>query len=235
MAKITVNMGNFKVDELELEPGTLSIGRNHDNRLHINDPMVSKHHAQIVTVFNSTYVEDLGSTNGTLVNGQKAKTHTLHNGDVLTIGHYQILFQSETPVPLQNINVTLMTGVSQLEKLTQKAKQKKGIHSKKTPQKVDHTSPQQLIQQPSAHSTQTTDQPALKLHENTHAPVTENTTLPDIGDCADFLGHKQRPTPIATMRPLRKSDTSPIPSLKTIVLAVLAAVATFNLLMILFN
>ncbi len=124
MAKITVNRENFQVDERELEQGSLTIGRNQDNDLSIDDPAVSGHHAQIVTVFDSSYIEDLGSTNGTFVNGKQAKTHTLHNGDVLTMGHYQILFQSETAAIAQNANATMMIGASQLEELTTKAKQK---------------------------------------------------------------------------------------------------------------
>jgi len=74
MAKIIVNRENFQVDEIDLQQGTLNIGRTSDNDLVIDDLTVSGRHAKIVSVFNSTYVEDLGSTNGTYVNGKRVQT-----------------------------------------------------------------------------------------------------------------------------------------------------------------
>ncbi|MBL1278140.1 MAG: FHA domain-containing protein [Ectothiorhodospiraceae bacterium] len=234
MAKITVNMGNFKVDEIELEQGTLSIGRNHDNQLHIDDAAVSNHHAKIVTVFDSTYVEDLGSTNGTFVNGQKSKTHTLHNGDVLTIGHYQLLFQSEIPAAMNDANATMMIGVSQLEELTKKARQSKSNRHNKAP-KVSHAVSGHSTQKIPPASSPDSKKPALKVHNNAGTPITHDKKLPDIEDNADLLDRKKHPIPSSTMRPLRKSDTSPLPSLKVIALAVMATVATFTLLMVFYK
>lgn len=239
MARITINRDTFKVDERELEQGTLTIGRNQDNDLHIDDPTVSGHHAQIVTVFDSSYVEDLGSTNGTFVNGKKTKTHTLHNGDLLIIGQYQLLFQTDNSVAMQNANATMMMGVSQLEELTKKAKQIKLANAAvdpvsppvKTTPKLDGHATQKLP----PHLIPTAGKPTLKVHENTGEPSTNNDELPDIGDSTNLIDRHGHPTPAATMRPLRKTDTSPLPSLKVIALAVLATVATFTLLMLLFR
>lgn len=227
MARITVNMGNFKVDELELEPGTLNIGRNHDNHLHIDDPTVSNHHAKIVSVFNSSYVEDLGSTNGTFINGQKTKTHTLHNGDVLTIGRYQILFQSELTA-MQELNATMMIGVNLLEKLTQEAKQKKYITPEKT-HAVHQPSQKQAIPEPGEHLPQAANKPPLKLHENTTAPITKDNMPPDINNTV-LLGPKSHPTLI-----LPEQNISPASLRKIIALAVLAAITTFILLTVFFT
>ena len=235
MARITVNRDSFKIDERELLQGTLSIGRNQDNDLQIDDPAVSGHHAKIVTVFESHYVEDLSSTNGTFVNGTRTKTHTLHNGDVLTIGHYQLLFQSNNTAAMQDANATMMIGVSQLQELTRKSKQIKA-DSQKTG-RLQTGSPETAKPKSSAQSTQTlstTQKPVLKLHHNDAEPIAKNDELPDIEDGTDILDRKGHPTPAATMRPLRKSDTSPLPSLKIIVLSVLATVATFTLLMLFF-
>ena len=247
MARITVNRDSFKIDERELLQGTLSIGRNQDNDLQIDDPAVSGHHAKIVTVFESHYVEDLSSTNGTFVNGTRTKTHTLHNGDVLTIGHYQLLFQSNNTAAMQDANATMqsaretlaklamMIGVSQLQELTRKSKQIKA-DSQKTG-RSQTGSPETAKPKSSAQSTQTlstTQKPVLKLHHNDAEPIAKNDELPDIEDGTDILDRKGHPTPAATMRPLRKSDTSPLPSLKIIVLSVLATVATFTLLMLFF-
>ena len=224
MAKIIINRENFKVDERKLEHGTLRIGRSKDNDLRIDDPTVSGHHAQIVTVFDSSYVEDLGSTNGTFVNGDRAKTHTLHNGDVLTIGHYQILFQSDTASKLKDLNATMMIGVSQLEALTQKAKQNRPVVGAQQTQRV------------AAMSTATTPaaspKPQLKVHQNDQQPVVRDDVLPDIDDSTELLDFNHGHPPQPNMRKLRKSDTSPLPSIKVIVLGALAAIATFALLLL---
>lgn len=235
MARITVNRDSFKIDERELTQGTLSIGRSQDNDLQIDDPAVSGHHAKIVTVFETHYVEDLGSTNGTFVNGTRTKTHTLHNGDVLTIGHYQLLFQGKNTAAMQDANATMMIGVSQLQELTRKSKQIKADSLKTGSSQT--TSPETAKPNSSAQSTQTlptTQKPMLKVHHNSGEPIANNNELPDIEDGTDILDRKGHSAPAATMRPLRKSDTSPLPSLKVIVLAVLATVATFTLLMLFF-
>lgn len=245
MARITVNRDSFKIDERELTQGTLSIGRNQDNDLQIDDPTVSGHHAKIITVFDTHYIEDLGSTNGTFVNGARTKTHTLHNGDVLTIGHYQLLFQSKSPAAMQDANATMMIGVSQLQELTRKSKLIKADDSQTASSQTrrPETSNPKIVQlKNSGQDTQTlpptsapaVKKPMLKVHSNSGEPTTSDDELPDIEDGTDLLDRKRHPAPAPTMRPLRKSDTSPLPSLKVIVLAVLATVATFTLLMLFF-
>lgn len=224
MAKIIINRENFKVDEKELDHGTLRIGRSKDNDLRIDDPTVSGHHAQIVTVFDSSYVEDLGSTNGTFINGERAKTHTLHNGDVLTIGHYQILFQSGSPNKLKDLNATMMIGVSQLEALTKKAKQNRPV--------IGAGKTQRVAAMTAGSSPAAPPKPQLKVHQNEQQPLVRDDVLPDIDDSTELLDFSHGHPPEPNMRKLRKSDTSPIPSLKVIVLGILAAVATFTLLLL---
>ncbi|NOX92616.1 MAG: FHA domain-containing protein [Gammaproteobacteria bacterium] len=231
MAKITINRENFKVDELELEQGSLSIGRSHDNALNIDDPAVSSHHAQIVTVFDSSYVEDFGSTNGTFVNGKKVKTHTLHNGDVLTMGHFQILFQSETAATTQNANATMMIGASQLEELTKKPRQQKDpvkASAHKNPQPSPPHTPADTPKPPA-------NEPKLDAHKNGGQPAPDDTGLPDIDDDANILGQTQSVPSTPPLHNRRKSDNSPLPSLKVIVLAMLVTIITFTLLMLIFK
>ncbi len=232
MAKITINRENFQVDERELEQGSLSIGRNQDNDLSIDDPAVSGHHAQIVTVFDSSYVEDLGSTNGTFVNGKQVKTHTLHNGDVLTMGHYQILFQHETAAAVQNANATMMIGASQLEELTTKARHK---DRRKAPARKNASAAPLHDSRHAPAAPPPADKPRLKIHENSEQPIAGNTELPDIDDNENILGETQ---PVPSSPPLynrRKGDNSILPSLKVMLLAVLVTVITFSLLMLIFK
>lgn len=217
MAKITVNCENFKVDERELPQGALTIGRAQDNDLHINSTTVSSHHARIVTVFNSSYVEDLDSINGTFINGKTVRTHTLHNGDVLTIGRYQLLFQEEVTANSYNNNraTTFIEGAK--------------------PNTLMPSKPHRQAS-PASPVPKSTPGPKLKVHQHpgTPLPATEKT-LPDIDEIPEPLKKLRRHPPQRSMRSLRKSDISPLPSLKTITLAVLATIATFTLLMLFFE
>jgi pSer/pThr/pTyr-binding forkhead associated (FHA) protein len=91
--RLKIARENKQIDELELVHGAMTIGRGSDNDIPLNDPAASTHHAKIVRLFNAAYVQDLSSTNGTYVNGKKVQMHTLRNGDVITIGHHQIVVQ----------------------------------------------------------------------------------------------------------------------------------------------
>lgn len=98
MNKIIVNQGTFKLEELELQHGTLTIGRSKSNDIQLDDPAVSSHHAKVVTLFDVSFIQDLDSTNGTLVNGKAIAKHTLHSGDVISLGKHQLLFQGDKKI-----------------------------------------------------------------------------------------------------------------------------------------
>ena len=53
-------------------------------------------HAVIVTILNDSFLEDLGSTNGTLVNGKPIKKHFLQNNDVIELGKYKLKYINDT-------------------------------------------------------------------------------------------------------------------------------------------
>jgi len=70
----------------------LKIGRASENDLCIRDQSVSQFHARVVlTPKGAVFVQDLGSTNGTFVNGEKVVRHTLWDGDKIHIGRQQVL------------------------------------------------------------------------------------------------------------------------------------------------
>jgi serine/threonine protein kinase len=74
--------------QIRLFQGTTIIGRAADCDLVLRDDEVSKHHCQIVLGPGEVVVEDLGSTNGTIVNGETVERAVLHEGDRLSIaGH----------------------------------------------------------------------------------------------------------------------------------------------------
>ena len=77
---------------LELPAGRVTVGRNDDNRIVISDASISGHHALLEVLPDALFVTDLGSTNGTLLNGKKLLEGTptpVSEGDQLTFGALQ--------------------------------------------------------------------------------------------------------------------------------------------------
>lgn len=81
------------VSDIELAPGEFTIGRNDGNTLQLDDGVVSGQHACLTVVENEYMPEvleltirDLGSTNGTYVNGEKVLAKRLKNQDVIRVG-----------------------------------------------------------------------------------------------------------------------------------------------------
>jgi hypothetical protein len=66
--------------------GPWSVGRSQENDIVINDPNVSRRHARISRADNGFVVEDLGSTNGTLLDGAPIDRERIEGGDELTFG-----------------------------------------------------------------------------------------------------------------------------------------------------
>jgi pSer/pThr/pTyr-binding forkhead associated (FHA) protein len=92
-----VEQGTGEIFALGFEP--VSIGRHGDNDIILPDPQVSRHHAEIVMQGGRWVVSDLGSANGTFVNGQQvAGPHVLNHGDLLRVGQTQ--FQVEIAATL---------------------------------------------------------------------------------------------------------------------------------------
>ena len=70
-----------------------NIGRVPENQISIDKPEVSRHHARIAITEGGWLIADLGSGNGTFVNGQKVKEQRLNNGDRIRIGTTNFVFQ----------------------------------------------------------------------------------------------------------------------------------------------
>src|SRR5690242_13114932 len=85
MIKLLVKSGD-ESREVELTQSEISIGRSTDNLIPLNDKKSSRKHAKIEKVNDEYLVNDLGSGNGTKVNGKDVNTHVLCKGDEITIG-----------------------------------------------------------------------------------------------------------------------------------------------------
>ncbi|WP_026917930.1 FHA domain-containing protein [Gordonia shandongensis] len=67
--------------------GAQTIGRTPDNDIVVSDVLASRHHARLTRAPQGLLLEDLGSVNGTFVNGQRVMAHRLSENDVVTIGN----------------------------------------------------------------------------------------------------------------------------------------------------
>lgn len=95
MAKLILSLDGQVIKEFTLTKERTTIGRKPHNDIQIDNLAVSGEHAIIMTILNDSFLEDLGSTNGTLVNGQPVKKHFLQNNDVIEIGKYKLKYATE--------------------------------------------------------------------------------------------------------------------------------------------
>lgn len=93
-AKLIVTKNKQEVNQIHLERTVITIGRKHVNDLHLDDLSVSGSHAKILTVGNDSFIEDLNSTNGTFLNGNRVTKSPLSNNDVIRIGEYELRYQN---------------------------------------------------------------------------------------------------------------------------------------------
>ena len=97
MAKLILSMDGLVLKEYTLTKERTTIGRKPHNDIQIDNLAVSGEHAVVVTILNDSFLEDLGSTNGTLVNGQQVKKHFLQHNDVVELGKYKLKYINEAP------------------------------------------------------------------------------------------------------------------------------------------
>ena len=90
--KLTIRQGPKPNQVFDLDKDVLSLGREAGNDLIIEDPQISRRHACLTRQGNSYRLEDLGSTNGTFVNGSRVSTPVLlANGDLIGLADTVVL------------------------------------------------------------------------------------------------------------------------------------------------
>lgn len=92
MAKLIITLDGQLLSEVELDKERITIGRKPNNDIPIDNLAISGEHAAITTFHDEAFVEDLGSTNGTLVNKRPITRHALHHGDEVEIGKYHLKY-----------------------------------------------------------------------------------------------------------------------------------------------
>jgi len=106
MAKLVLSFNGAVVSEHELDKESITIGRKPHNDIHIDNLAVSSNHAKILTILNDSFIEDLGSTNGTYINGTKITKHALQNGETIVVGKHELKY----------VNAQADAGESEFEK-----------------------------------------------------------------------------------------------------------------------
>lgn len=108
MAKLILSSNGNLLGNYFLDKERFSIGRRPENDLQIDDPSISKEHAVISTVGNDQILEDKGSTNGTVVNGERVTRRILQNGDVIELSRYQLKYVNQKASTEMDFDRTMM-------------------------------------------------------------------------------------------------------------------------------
>ena len=96
MAKLLVHE-SAGVREFEIVDNEVHMGRELDNTLRLPDPSISRHHCVIRKIAGGYEIQDLQSSNGVLVNGNRVQSSPLRDGDRITLGQVQLTFQDPRP------------------------------------------------------------------------------------------------------------------------------------------
>jgi len=101
MARLVITDGKKKGDFHMLTPKGLTVGRLSSNDLSLPDEQVSRHHVRIDLLDDGYWLYDLGSMNGTRVNGKRITECLLASGDVVKVGMHEMRFEDETTAKVQ--------------------------------------------------------------------------------------------------------------------------------------
>jgi type II secretory pathway predicted ATPase ExeA len=92
VGRLVLTLKGATVTEVYLVPGRCVIGRTSDNDLQVESKYVSRHHAQVTTSSDGSWIEDLNSTNGIFVRGKRVRRHRFAEGDVVKIGLHELAY-----------------------------------------------------------------------------------------------------------------------------------------------
>lgn len=96
MAKLIMKFNDEVIDHIDLVQGDMKIGRRATCEIYIDNLAISGEHANLFTIGGDSFIQDLGSTNGTFVNNKKIAKFHLKNGDVIAIGKHTFIYFGES-------------------------------------------------------------------------------------------------------------------------------------------
>src|SRR6266571_4535793 len=95
MAKLVLFLADGTTLNIPLARERLTIGRRADNDVCLPNLAVSGEHAAVVTILADSFLEDLGSTNGTLLNGAPIVKHFLRDRDEIDVGQHKLVYYAD--------------------------------------------------------------------------------------------------------------------------------------------
>jgi len=103
-SKLILRFKDSIISEYPLVAEETAIGRKPENAIHIDNLAVSGHHARVLKIGSKVILEDLGSTNGTLVNHKQVTKHILKHGDSILIGKHTLTYVQieDSPIAAQS-------------------------------------------------------------------------------------------------------------------------------------
>ena len=101
MSKLVLYLPDGTTLDIPLDRERMTIGRRADNEICLPNLAVSGEHAVVVTILADSFLEDLGSTNGTLVNGKAIAKHFLRDRDEIDIGKHKLVYCSDDDAVLE--------------------------------------------------------------------------------------------------------------------------------------
>jgi predicted component of type VI protein secretion system len=112
MAKLICTLDTKFIADYVIDKEQITIGRRQNNDIVIDNLAVSGLHAKVSFFGRDALIEDMDSTNGTIVNLKPIKKHVLNNGDLIEIGRHQFKYladDSKTDVPINTFLDTVAT------------------------------------------------------------------------------------------------------------------------------
>ncbi|MFQ5581401.1 MAG: FHA domain-containing protein [Mariprofundaceae bacterium] len=100
-SKLILKFRDSVISECPLDQEETTIGRKPENTVHIDNLAVSGRHARVLKIGSKAIIEDLGSTNGTLVNDKQITKHVLEHGDTILIGKHTLTYVDIEDSPVQ--------------------------------------------------------------------------------------------------------------------------------------
>ncbi|MBI3776791.1 MAG: AAA family ATPase [Gammaproteobacteria bacterium] len=110
-ASIVVRHENSFVGKFLVDKEFLNIGRKSDNDIVLEDPLVSRHHAQIFTKYGTSFLRDLNSANGIFIEDLQIELQELLDGLTFKIGSHTLTYQTEE-IPQKENDTDFVNGRS---------------------------------------------------------------------------------------------------------------------------